>query len=566
MKKFWFNSLPLVLLVGAVLIAPFNISAETDATTKTGYWITYAEVFYGEKGSYSSSIIYSTASGNDRLSYINLDTTAVKTIVYHAIIITGDPCASGTVSVQYNQLLSGNTYSVTAQYGGVYTDVVIGETDNVVQDLVSGGRLTGTFTYSSSTEIVKLDDDQMAALEVDISSLDQHLNAIQQWLTVSLTAYQQTQNISLSFIDQDLEDCYRELQAINNIVHNIEDYHLPLIEDDLVAINSTIETLLTRTNDLLNTINISINNGFNHLENNIDSLLDTITWNSIECSFHLSTNGVDWVDSGYLGYNSSNKYVYLKINYILRPDYIYRLKLLLGSTTLNVNSNPDITLGYFNDHNVFVSVVGNDDVSYPSYFYRYQYNKYLYLYNTFASTGSNYYPVIRFEFNGNNGRVYIPSEIVSIDSNDIEYWKLLDSFTLQKLFDHLINDDSGSSNQLQDQTAASETLMNNYQSQEDLHFNDFNTSFQQMDFGSMNFSGDILSTAQWLSNIVQLTFTNIGDFKLLMILPLLLGVILFLIGRGSSVFRQPYEKPEYEKYMSYRDSDGNTTSYYRRKL
>lgn len=554
MKKFWFYSLPLVLLIGAMFIAPFNISAETDATTKTGYWITYAEVFYGEKGSYSSSIVYSTASGNDRLSSIHLDTTALKTIVYHAIIITGDPCASGTVSVNYNQLISGNTYSVTAQYGGVYTDVVIGETNNVTQDLVSGGRLTGTFTYTSSTEIVKLDDDQMAALEVDISSLDQHLNAIQQWLTVSLTAYQQTQNISLSFIDQDLEDCYAELQAINNIVHNIEDYHLPLIEDDLATINSTIDSLLTRTNDLLNTINTSINDGFTHLENNIDNLIDTISFVSVEQSAlgYLTDLSSELITSN----GSTGSYgIYIPTN--LPTSGI--ISINIGFNAVSKNATPIIdNVSIYNSNGVKLKDVEfyqvktglRSSITIYIYDWKYYYNNPLYLYIHSSS--------IFYKYNNTFNVGYI-------SSNDIEYWKLLDSFTLQKLFDHFVSDDSGSSNQLQDQTSASETLMNNYHSQEDIHFNDFNNSFQQMDFSSMNFSGDILSTAQWLSNIVQLTFTNIGDFKLLMILPLLLGVILFLIGRGSSVFRQPYEKPEYEKYMSYRDSDGNTTSYYRRK-
>lgn len=557
MKKFWFNSLPLVLLIGAMLIAPFNISAETDATTKTGYWITYAEVFYGEKGSYSSSIVYSTASGNDRLSSIHLDTTALKTIVYHAIIITGDPCASGTVSVQYNQLLSGNTYSVTAQYGGVYTDVVIGETNNVTQDLVPGGRLTGTFTYSSSTEIVKLDDDQMSALELDISSLDQHLNAIQQWLTVSLTAYQQTQNISLSFIDQDLEDCYRELQAINNIVYNIEDYHLPLIEDDLVTINSTIDTLLNRTNNLLNSINQSINDDFSHLENNIDNLIDTVSFNDIPYELSIVSDGVD------ISVNQPGRYKKVTFTYtfdasaLLNPSII-----LIPIYVYSYDSTPQNDLY----QSLTVKIRGYDDRYFDYYILNNRYVSYVAIYNNSqlfsASAYITFYfnDIYLYRFNYSN------SPILAIDFKDIEYYKLYDSFNIANIFRLVRFDSSGSSDQLQDQTSTSESLMNNYQSQEDLHFNDFNNSFQQMDFSSMNFSGDILSTAQWLSNVVQLTFVNIGDFKLLMILPLLLGVILFLIGRGSSVFRQPYEKPEYEKYMSYRDSDGNTTSYYRRKL
>lgn len=55
--------------------------------------------------------------------------------------------------------------------------------------------------------------------------------------------------------------------------------------------------------------------------------------------------------------------------------------------------------------------------------------------------------------------------------------------------------------------------------------------------------GGLSLCANWVGDTMTSYFQNMGDFKQYIIYPLLLGIALFFIGRGSSIIGHLYRKP-----------------------
>lgn len=66
----------------------------------------------------------------------------------------------------------------------------------------------------------------------------------------------------------------------------------------------------------------------------------------------------------------------------------------------------------------------------------------------------------------------------------------------------------------------------------------FDDSMGDIDLTDYSIPASLASTTAWLIDQMELVFYNVPDLRILMTLPLVLGIALFFIGRGSVIFRQ----------------------------
>lgn len=66
----------------------------------------------------------------------------------------------------------------------------------------------------------------------------------------------------------------------------------------------------------------------------------------------------------------------------------------------------------------------------------------------------------------------------------------------------------------------------------------FDDSMSDIDLTDYSLPASLASTTAWLIDQMELVFYNAPDLRILMTLPLVLGIALFFIGRGSVIFRQ----------------------------
>lgn len=81
------------------------------------------------------------------------------------------------------------------------------------------------------------------------------------------------------------------------------------------------------------------------------------------------------------------------------------------------------------------------------------------------------------------------------------------------------------SDYIDDYTQIEQTMHNNFESAQSALIGDF-TGFTW---------GSLANTLNWTSDYMQQIYLNSGDFKMMIILPLLLGIALFFIGRGAII-------------------------------
>lgn len=66
----------------------------------------------------------------------------------------------------------------------------------------------------------------------------------------------------------------------------------------------------------------------------------------------------------------------------------------------------------------------------------------------------------------------------------------------------------------------------------------FDDSFSGIDLTDYSLPASLAATTQWVVSQMETIFYNAPDLRILMTLPLVLGIALFFIGRGSVIFRQ----------------------------
>lgn len=66
----------------------------------------------------------------------------------------------------------------------------------------------------------------------------------------------------------------------------------------------------------------------------------------------------------------------------------------------------------------------------------------------------------------------------------------------------------------------------------------FDTSMNDIDLDDYSIPASLAATTQWLVSQMENIFYEVPDLRILFVLPLVLGIALFFIGRGSVIFRQ----------------------------
>ena len=284
---------------------------------------------------------------------------------YEYTIVTNDPTCSGAVNL---------TNAGSVSYAGTYTHGTSGSHTGTFYDSnpnitsASASQITlyrGTGAISSTStvmEINQLDPDQLASIITAISniSIDAYDDTqLLQFLT-DIETLLNTLNTDLLNINwqMDSNNTYsmaynlsQSLSSLNTYVLNISNY----ASAEYTYLNTVIQPLMSNinqsigiANNRLLTINSTIADGFTHLESNIDSIIDAITWSSVDATFELSNDGINWTSDSYIALSSSNNYTgYLKINAQLSPKYIYNLILNFGYVNVSYNYPVVIDFGFW---------------------------------------------------------------------------------------------------------------------------------------------------------------------------------------------------------------------------
>jgi hypothetical protein len=88
---------------------------------------------------------------------------------------------------------------------------------------------------------------------------------------------------------------------------------------------------------------------------------------------------------------------------------------------------------------------------------------------------------------------------------------------------------TGQANEIQKQVDA----MNQFDSQ---IFGMADQYQSQVNPGNFQLPSTVLSTMMWISNTASSMFDQLGDFKVMLYFPMLIGLLMLLVGRGAHVF------------------------------
>ena len=87
-------------------------------------------------------------------------------------------------------------------------------------------------------------------------------------------------------------------------------------------------------------------------------------------------------------------------------------------------------------------------------------------------------------------------------------------------------------------------VVSEYHATEQQFFDDFNSNQQAIASDIVGWSwGGLVSCANWVGETMTDYYNNMGDFRQYIIYPLMLGIALFFLGRGSSIIGHLYRKP-----------------------
>lgn len=516
-------------------IAPFNLFADTTIVEGVTLSIRY----------FSTIIIDEIQVVDSHTTYYNINDVPQSSntvpssyrVLYHVDIdyFTSDPAMYQSCTVNI-PLINGGTSTAQIQASGTYGHRSLGPANIVTSDLstINVTTVSGYISFTDAfgfQEVVSLNSEQFHDLMQSILTIDQ----------------------STYLTDQDLLTFY-------NWVKNTM---LPTLvgEDD-------------QTQQAIANFSALMHSDIQHFENNIDDLIDTISWKDADVTFYgVSTTFDGPYSTDSITSNSTDLYFKFKSNVSLPPGLLYKINSgIFANNYIIGNNGIYISEIYVNGTNVT-----DNPSKYVGEYYINRTSAYPTLYMQMYAYGNNDDRVVIIHFKRylssgtflrfNSSRV----SFSCISELDIEYWKLLDSITLQNWFDLFQTDYTGGSPQLNSQSSSVSSVTNTVHNAEQQQFTDFNAAFQQMDFSVFTLTGDILNTSNWLANQIQILYNNTGDFKILMVMPLILGIVMFLIGRGSNIFRprQEYEKPQYDlaRREWHQNSDGtySGTSYYTRR-
>lgn len=98
--------------------------------------------------------------------------------------------------------------------------------------------------------------------------------------------------------------------------------------------------------------------------------------------------------------------------------------------------------------------------------------------------------------------------------------------------------------EFQDKDSVLNEVVSEYQSVEQQFFDDFTANQEAISADIVGWSwGGLVSCANWVGETMTDYYNNMGDFRQYIIYPLMLGIALFFLGRGSSIIGHLYRKP-----------------------
>lgn len=312
----------------------------------------------------------------------------------------------------------------------------------------------------------------------------------------------------------------------------------------------TLNSVSTTLNNILQTDNNIYNletNFYNYIQNgsfkaDLDNVIDTISWKSFNVSSIVGIGG-----SGSFGNYYSNSFIQISFgsapNSILQNNIPVIFKIRVNCITSNFNQ--------WNDSNfrLVINSTSNPGDYYKCKYYVNNFGNYsdLYIYDI-SNFPLNAY--IRLYFVDNT---YYGSAVTSVSylpAIDIEYWELKSYFDLHQFLLDYESVNSSELDQLKQQNQQFNNTLQNFNNLENQISTDFSNNLVTFNSNlteSQTLMSSLTTAVVWFSQQMDNVFNVSGSFKMLFILPMILGIALWFIGRGSFVLRSAGRRSEKKK-------------------
>lgn len=368
----------------------------------------------------------------------------------------------------------------------------------------------------------------------DSSGNIHHINGLQDDLTII-----ENNLSSLSMSDAQI------VTKLNSIMSDIL-----RILTKLTTISDTLISILTTDNNIYNLET----NFYNYIQNgsfksDLDNAIDLISWNNYvlnSSNFYYSNDGINWDPVVSMGDTLVNNTVYFRIS--VSNGSIYNNTLMLISLPLRYwTFDRDFTITSYISTNNNLSI-SELNVKYVDYS--------VYSINVFLE--GIFYPayIILKVVNNSSHNVYLNSNSSSsykfnyIFNNDIEYWHLMGYFDLHRLLLDYESVNSSELDHLKQQNQQFNNTLQNFNNLENQISTDFSNNLVTFNSNlteSQTLMSSLTTAVVWFSQQMDNVFNVSGSFKMLFILPMILGIALWFIGRGSFVLRSAGRRSEKKK-------------------
>lgn len=494
-----------------LFVPQYKVSAETTAPNFVGYYV-YKEILDDVE------MVDQLVNSNGTTTYTYRYWTHFE---YDAF--SNDPTGYGTITINGTSVRWSGTYSHGTAGGNTGTFTDYENSQNLTPSNISLTKGTGTLSLQGTTqEIVKLDSTQVTSILNAINSIDvdayddtqllAYLSSIESILNTVNTdllniAWQLDVNNQYSFaqsVSGLLGTMSSRLLTISNASTSINSYLLNVLDTKLQTINTAISV----TNSRLLTINNTIADGFTHLEENIDSIIDTISWKDADVTFYgVSTTYDGTYSTDSIISNVSDIYFKFKSNTSQPPGYIYKIICGIYNNNFNIGNNGV----YLSEIFVNGTNVLDNPSKYVGEYYISRTSGYPTLYIPMYAYGNNDDRVVILHFTryrSSGTYLRFNSSQVSfsfISELDIEYWKLLDSITLQLWFSLYKEDQTSTSQNIVNATQQLTQQNNQLVAFEDQFTNNMNQSLNDINL-NLDLEGGLSDFNSTLSY-----FTTVND-------------------------------------------------------
>lgn len=353
-----------------------------------------------------------------------------------------------------------------------------------------------------------------------------HINGLQDDLTII-----ENNLSSLSMSDSQI------VTKLNSIMSDIL-----RILTKLTTISDTLTSILTTDNNIYNLET----NFYNYIQNgsfktDLDNAIDTISWNINNYIFaHAATVGGSYsniiADENY----GKDEYIYVPSSILSNSNsYLYFFRIPLW-------------IGIGSDFNLSFELYTNNGIKIPTFNYYYNLVNYRYIDLYFyvdVIGGYNYYLKVISNYNLRGGNTSLSSYSL-LPSSDIEYWTIKSYLDLHNLLLDYESVNLSELDQLKQQNQQFNNTLQNFNNLENQISTDFSNNLVTFNSNlteSQTLMSSLTTAVVWFSQQMDNVFNVSGSFKMLFILPMILGIALWFIGRGSFVLRSAGRRSEKKK-------------------